>query len=173
VQDLLVREVLTDTERKVDDMVGMFRRLLEAEPTEAHRLLKALHDAGHAVGPVATHNFDRLFARAGLPEAFMRRYDEKTPHMDYPQEARSLLVIGLHADRREVQKRARELGLKVFFVDTEGVTEHGVHKEYLIEGARAGDIVVRAEATPALRRLADLLHVESGPNQASAAPAQP
>ncbi|MFH9354999.1 hypothetical protein [Kitasatospora sp. NPDC017646] len=159
-QDILVKEVLTDTARKVDDMVSMFRRLLEAEPTEAHRILKALHDAGHAVGPVATHNFDRLLARAGLPEAFMRRYDEKTPHMDYPKEAKALLVIGLHADRRDVQKRAREQGLKVFFLDTEGVTEHGVHKEYLIEGARAGDTVVRSEAIPALRRLAELLKIE-------------
>ncbi|WP_189250972.1 hypothetical protein [Streptosporangium pseudovulgare] len=127
---------------------------------EAHWVLKALHDAGHAVGPVATHNFDRLFARASLPEAFMRRYDQRTPHMEYPPEARSLLVVGLHADRRSVQQRARELGLRVFFVDTEGITENGVHKEYLIEGARAGDVIVRSEAIPALRRLAELLKVE-------------
>ncbi|MEU4118956.1 hypothetical protein AB0F71_31240 [Kitasatospora sp. NPDC028055] len=165
-RDILVKEVLTDTVRKIDDMVSMFRRLLKAEPTEAHRTLKTLYDAGHAVGPVATHNFDRLFARAGMTEAFMRRYDEKTPPMDYPAEARSLLVIGLHADRREVQKRARERGLKVFFLDTEGVTERGVHKEYLIEGARQGDVVVRSEAIPALGRLAELLHTRPGPDPA-------
>ncbi|MFJ8475205.1 hypothetical protein [Kitasatospora sp. NPDC094011] len=159
-QDILVKEVLTDPERKVDDMVGMFRRLLESEPTQAHRIVKALHDAGHAVGAVATHNFDRLFARAGLPEVFMRRYDQRTPHMEYPAEAKALLVIGLHADRREVQARARKLGLRVFYLDTEGVTEGGVYKEYLIEGARAGDVVVRSEAIPALRRLAELLTVE-------------
>ncbi|MEV7124007.1 hypothetical protein [Kitasatospora griseola] len=159
-QDILVQELLTDTERKVDDMAGMFRCLLEAEPTQAHRTLKALHDAGHAVGAVATHNFDRLFARAGLPEAFMRRYDQRTPHMDYPPHAKALLVIGLHADRRAVQARARALGLKVFYLDTEGVTEGGVHKEYLIEGARDGDVIVRSEAIPALRHLAELLNVE-------------
>ena len=159
-QDILVREMLTDTERKTDDMVSMFRQLIESQPTEAHGILKALHDAGHAVGPVATHNFDRLFARVGLPEAFMRRYDQRTPHMEYPPQARSLLVVGLHADRREVQRRARERGLPVFYLDTEGVTEHGVHKEYLIEGARAGDVIVRSEAIPALRRLAELLKIE-------------
>ncbi|WP_327075585.1 hypothetical protein OG196_43445 (plasmid) [Kitasatospora purpeofusca] len=158
-QDVLVKEVLTDTGRKVDDMVAMFRHLLEAEPTEAHLLLKAMYDGGHAVGPVATHNFDRLFARAGLDEAFMRRYDQKTPPMDYPAEARALLVIGLHADRRDVQRRARERGLRVFYVDTEGVTENGTRQEYLIEGAREGDVIVRSEANPALRRLAELLQI--------------
>lgn len=48
----------------------------------------------------------------------------------------------------------------MYFLDTEGVAEHGVHKEYLIEGARAGDTVVRSEAIPALRRLAELLNIE-------------
>ncbi|MFI9311334.1 hypothetical protein [Streptomyces triculaminicus] len=157
--DVLVKEVLTDTVRKVDDMVFMFRALFITEPTSGHRALKALHDAGHMVGPVATHNFDRLFARAELQEAFMRRYDQRTPHMPFPDDAQALLVIGLHADRREVQARARERGLKVFYLDTEGVTENGVHKEYLIEGARAGDVVVRSEATPALLHLAKLLNV--------------
>ncbi|MBV9022988.1 MAG: hypothetical protein JO362_04090 [Streptomycetaceae bacterium] len=158
--DILIKEILTDTQRKVDDMVSMFRSLVLAEPTSAHRALKALHDAGHMTGPVATHNFDRLFARAGLEEAFMRRYDQRTPHMPFPDDAKSLLVIGLHADRRAIQARARERGLKVFYLDTEGVTEHGLHRPYLIEGAREGDVVVRCEATPALLRLAELLGVD-------------
>ena len=157
--DVLVQELLTDTERKVGDIVAMFRALFEAEPTEAHQVLRALYDAGHAVGQIATHNFDRLFARSGIREAFMRRYDQKTPPMVYPTEARALLVIGLHADRREVQKRARERGLRIFYVDTEGLAENGVHREYLIEGAREGDVIVRSAAIPALRRLAELLDV--------------
>ncbi|MEV6574877.1 hypothetical protein [Streptomyces sp. NPDC051577] len=159
--DTLIQEMLTDTVRKADDMVAMFRAVVLAEPTEAHRTLKALHDAGHMTGPVATHNFDRLFARAGLEEAYMRRYDQRTPHMPFPAGAKSVLVIGLHADRRNVQARARELGLKIFYLDTEGVTENGVHKAYPIEGAREGDVVVRSEAIPALRRLAELLIVNT------------
>ncbi|MFD4376623.1 hypothetical protein [Streptomyces sp. NPDC058486] len=157
--DLLVKEVLTDTEHKVGDMVSMFRTIVLAEPTSAHQILKALHDAGHIVGPVATHNFDRLFARAGLEEAFMRRCDQRTPHMPFPDGAKAILVIGNHADRRRVQARARERGLKIFFLDTEGLTENGVYKPYLIEGAREGDIVVRSEAIRALNKLAELLGV--------------
>ncbi|WP_240351088.1 hypothetical protein [Streptomyces olivoreticuli] len=157
--DILIKEMLTDTVRKVDGMVAMFRSLFLAEPTSAHRTPKALYDAGHMTGPVATHNFDRLVARVGLPEAFMRRYDQRIPHMPFPDDAKSVLVIGLHADRRGVQARARELGLKVFYLDTEGVTENGVGKPYLIEGAREGDVVVRSGATPALLHLAELLNV--------------
>ena len=157
--DILVKELLMDTERKVGDMTAMFRALMLAEPTSAHRALKAIHDAGHMVGPVATHNFDRLFARAGLPEAFMRRYDQRTPDMPFPDGARALLVVGLHADRRRVQERARARGLKVFFLDTEGLMERGAYTEYLIEGAREGDVVVRSAAVPGLARLAELLGV--------------
>ncbi|WP_435245128.1 hypothetical protein [Streptomyces tendae] len=158
--DILVREVLTDTARKVEDMVSMFRSVVLAEPTAAHHALKALHDAGHMVGPVATHNFDRLFAKAGLEEAFMRRYDQRIPYMPFPPEAKALLVVGLHADRRNVEARARDLGLPVFYLDTEGLTENGVYKPYLIEGAREGDVVVRSEAIPALLRLCTLLGVD-------------
>ncbi|MFH8218555.1 hypothetical protein ACH4C2_05110 [Streptomyces sp. NPDC018057] len=158
--DLLAKEMLTDTTGKADSMVSMFRSVVLAEPTGAHRALKAFHDAGHMVGPVATHNFDRLFAKAGLEEAYMRRYDQRTPYMPVPEGARSLLVIGLHADRRAVQARARQMGLKVFFLDTEGVMENGNHKPYLIEGAREGDVVVRSEAAPALLRLAELIHLD-------------
>ncbi|MER6393185.1 hypothetical protein ABT236_32590 [Streptomyces sp. NPDC001523] len=81
--------------------------------------------------------------------------------MPFPAGAKSVLVIGLHADHRNVQARARELGLKIFYLDTEGVTENGVHQAYPIEGAREGDVVVRTEAIPALRRLAQLLNVNT------------
>ncbi|WP_405795282.1 hypothetical protein [Streptomyces sp. NBC_01506] len=45
------------------------------------------------------------------------------------------------------------------FVDPEGLLENGVFKEYPIEGAREGDVVVRQEAIPALERLRELLNV--------------
>ena len=157
--DTLVREMLLGAELKAPDLVAMFRSCFLAEPTSAHWALKALHDAGHMVGPVITHNFDVLSARAGLPEVFVRRYDQKIPPVPLLPEAKSLLVIGLHADRRAVQERAREKGMRVFFVDPEGLQENGVFKEYPIEGAREGDIVVRQRAIPALARLCELLGV--------------
>ncbi|MFF4384603.1 hypothetical protein [Kitasatospora sp. NPDC001547] len=157
--DALVREMLVSADLKAPDLVAMFRSCFVARPTAAHRALKALHDAGALVGPVITHNFDTLSARAGLEECFVRRYDQKEPPVPLLPESKALLVIGLHADRRAVQKRARAEGKKIVFLDTEGLEENGVFKEYPVEGAREGDVVVRREAIPALTELCELLGV--------------
>ncbi|MFG2843489.1 hypothetical protein ACGF12_09980 [Kitasatospora sp. NPDC048296] len=151
--------MLLGADTKAPDLVTMFRACFLAEPTPAHHALKALHAAGHMVGPVITHNFDTLPARAGLHEVFVRRYDQKIPPVPLLPEARSLLVVGLHADRRAVQQRARETGMRIFFVDPEGLVENGAFKPYPIEGARTGDVVVRQLAIPALLRLCELLNV--------------
>ncbi|MFG2812004.1 hypothetical protein [Streptomyces sp. NPDC048410] len=159
-KDTLVKEMLLDATAKADELVAMFRFSFLARPTAAHHALKALHDAGHMVGPVLQHNFDLLAARAGLAECFVRRYDQKIPPVPLLAEAKALLVIGLHADRRSIEKRARERGMKVFFVDTEGLEEFGQYLPYPLEGPQDGDVVVRAEATPALVELCRQLGVE-------------
>lgn len=69
--------------------------------------LKRMEEAGHMVGPFITHNFDALGARAGFEEQFMRRYDQRIPPVTFHPDAKALVVIGLHADRRHVAKRAR------------------------------------------------------------------
>lgn len=161
--DPLISELLLDAEGKAADLVRMYRECFQAEPTPAHHALRRLRDAGHLVGPIITHNFDALPARVGLDEAFVRRYDQKIPPVPMPEEARSLLVIGLHADRRAVQARARERGLKIFFVDPEGLTEHGEFRSYPIEGARRGDIVVKNAAVPAMTQLLHLLNLQENP----------
>ncbi|QFR02998.1 hypothetical protein F9278_34345 [Streptomyces phaeolivaceus] len=157
--DTLVQEMLLAPLTKAEHFTRMFAACFLAEPTPAHRALKALRDAGLMVGPAITHNFDTLSARAGLPEVFVRRYDQKIPPVPLLDEAKALLVIGLHADRREVQARARERGMRIFYVDPEGLMENGTFKEYPIEGAREGDIVVRAEAVPALTGLCSRLGI--------------
>ncbi|MFE3631131.1 hypothetical protein [Streptomyces goshikiensis] len=58
-------------------------------------------------------------APAGFEERFMRRYDQRIPPVTFHPDAKALVVIGLHADRRWVAKQAREAGLKVFLVDPE------------------------------------------------------
>ncbi|WP_432001568.1 hypothetical protein [Streptomyces sioyaensis] len=158
-KDTLVREMLLDAAVKADELVTMFRVSFLAEPTPAHHALKALHDAGHFVGPVLQHNFDLLAARAGLEECFVRRYDQKIPPVPFHPEAKALLVIGLHADRRSVEKRARERGMKVFYVDTEGLEEFGEYMPYPLEGPQDGDVVVKAAAIPTLIELCHQLGV--------------
>lgn len=165
--DSLVEEMLTDPKAKADELVQMFRACFEAQPTEAHQALKAMYDAGWMVGPVITHNFDVLPARAGLRELFVRRYDQKIPPVQFEQDAKALVVVGLHADRRAVQARARERGMKIFYIDPEGLMENGVFKEYPIEGAREGDVIVRKGAVEALTELHQILakHAQSPDTQ--------
>ncbi|MFJ2906232.1 MULTISPECIES: hypothetical protein [unclassified Streptomyces] len=160
-KDTLVREMLLDATGKADELVTMVRTSFLAEPTAAHRALKALHDAGHFVGPVLQHNFDLLAARAGLEECFVRRYDQKIPPVPFLPEAKALLVVGLHADRRSVQRRARERDMKVFYVDTEGLEEFGTYMPYPLEGPQDGDVIVKAEAIPTLVELCHQLGVEA------------
>lgn len=158
-QDTLIRELILDPEAKAAELTRMFAAVVTAEPTPAHHALAALADAGVMTGPVINHSFDVLPARAGLAEQFVRRYDQKFPPVEWGEGVKALLVVGLHADRRAVQARARERGLPVFYVDTEGLEEHGRFREYLIEGAREGDTIVRAPATAALERLCELAGV--------------
>ncbi|MET9534136.1 MULTISPECIES: hypothetical protein [unclassified Streptomyces] len=161
--DPLVEEVLRAPEDKFSDFVEMFAACFSARPTSAHHALKQMSDCGALVGPVITNNFDLLSARAGLEECFVRRYDQKIPPVPILPEAKALLVVGNHADRRQVQKRAREAGMKIFFVDPEGLMEHGRWIDYPVEGAREGDLLCRQAASPALADLARRLGLAPTP----------
>jgi hypothetical protein len=155
--DTLLAEVLATPEDKFVEFVEMFRACFLAEPTPALIALRELAERGHLVGPVITNNFDVLAARAGLEECFVRRYDQKIPDVPFFPEVKSLLVVGNHADRRQVQARARKRGMKIFFLDPEGFWLNGEFAPYPLEGAQTGDILCRQEATPGLTRLAELL----------------
>lgn len=159
--DTLLHEVLTEPEEKAAEFVEMFRACFLAEPTPAMWALKDLQDAGHLVGPVITNNFDVLAARVGLGECFMRRYDQAIPDVEFVDGAKALLVVGLHADRRKVQARARERGMKIVYLDPEGFWHDGRFMPYPLEGPQDGDLVCRATAAVALPALVNLLKQSS------------
>ncbi|WP_053648341.1 MULTISPECIES: hypothetical protein [unclassified Streptomyces] len=159
--DTLLHEVLTEPEEKAAEFVEMFRACFLAEPTPALWALRELKDTGHLVGPVITHNFDVLAARAGLDECFMRRYDQAVPDVEWVEGAKALLVVGLHADRRRVQARDRERGMTVVYLDPEGFWHDGAFLPYPLEGPQDGDLVCRATAAEALPALVNLLKQQS------------
>ncbi|MCJ1680480.1 hypothetical protein MTF65_24665 [Streptomyces sp. APSN-46.1] len=91
----------------------------------------------------------------------MRRYDQRIPPVHFHPDAMALVVIGLHADRRWVAKRAREAGLKVFHVDPEGFPRpDGSWFEYPLEAPQTGDVVVRQTAADAISDLERLLNLD-------------
>ncbi|MFI9014391.1 hypothetical protein ACIGZI_10155 [Streptomyces griseus] len=143
----------------------MFRACFLAAPTPAMwalRELRELMDAGHLVGPVITNNFDVLAARAGLDECFMRRYDQAVPDVEWVNGAKALLVVGLYADRRKVQARARARGMQVVYLDPEGFWRDGQFMPYPLEGPQAAQLVCRATAAEALPALVNLHKQHAG-----------
>ncbi|GGS38139.1 hypothetical protein Snoj_27950 [Streptomyces nojiriensis] len=157
-RDPFLQELLLNTEDKVLELSEMYQSCFNAEVTPALHALKRLETAGHMVGPFITNNFDALGARAGFREEFMRRYDQRIPPVTLHPEAKALVVIGLHADRRQVARRAREAGLKVFIVDPEGFPRpDGTWFDYPLEGPQDGDVVVRQTAATAIGELERLL----------------
>jgi hypothetical protein len=145
-----------DPEAKLRETTDIYRACLVATPTPFYRRLLDLWRRGLLVGPVITNNFDCQCADLDLPEISLRRYDwgPYYPRLEYDPRARSLLVVGVHADRRLVQMRARERGLRVLFVDPEAyIAPDGSAIAYPVEAPQREDLFVRATAHDAFEAL--------------------
>jgi hypothetical protein len=158
-QDDLIERILLSPMEEFANLGQLFRASFLAEPTRAHNALLALRNAGYMLGPVMTNNFDGLMHRVGLEEKFLRRYDEAIPPVEFNPEAKSLLVIGSHADRRRVQARARARGLPVVYLDPEGYSVSGRFVPYLLEGPCSVDLLCRNTATQGLLGLCSKLGI--------------
>jgi hypothetical protein len=148
--------LFADPEAKYREMTDIYRACLVAPQTDFYRAAADLWRRGHLVGPVITNNFDCQAAEAGLPELSLRRYDwgPYYPTIEHDPRARSLLVVGVHADRRLVQLRARAKGLRVLFIDPEEyVSPDGARIAYPVEAPQDEDVFVRATAREAMTRL--------------------
>lgn len=156
--------VLSNPDSKYAEMTNIYRACMVAEPTPFYRGIRALADRGLIVGPVITNNFDCLCADIGLEETSLRRYDTdpyypagklgSADSVEFDPRARSLIVVGVHADRRLAQRRARERGLAIVYVDPERyIDPHGRAISYPVEAPQSGDRFVRMPAGEAFPRL--------------------
>ncbi len=147
-EDDLVCQVIKDPLSKYKEFSHMIKRCIKAKPTNFQNTLKKFYDKGIFVGNLINNNFDRLAARVGIEEEIIRVYDinDYFPKIDFDPRAKSLLCIGTHADRRKIQKRAREKGLKIIYVDCEGFYKNEKFSEYLIEGPKDQDLILKITA---------------------------
>jgi hypothetical protein len=148
--------LFADPEKKYAEMTDIYRACMLARPTDFYRAVLEMTRRGLLVGPVITNNFDCQCADLGLAETSMRRYDwgPYYPKIEHDPRAKSLLVVGVHADRRLVQMRARERGLKILFVDPEAyVGPDGGRIHYPVEAPQDDDLFVRSTAEDAFTRL--------------------
>lgn len=151
-QEDCIYEFLSHPKIKWYQASDIHHKCLTAEPTGFYHALKELHDAGLFVGPVLTNNFDNLPLSVGLPTLSLRQYDATGvyPPVDFDSRARSLFVIGSHADRRMAQHHARQRGLHIVFIDPEGYDNK---RDYPLESPQDSDYVVRMSAGDAMREL--------------------
>ena len=159
--DDLLNWLLTSPERFYQEHASIpYARSLEAKPNDFYKLLAWLHQTGQFVGPVITNNFDGMCSLVGAPELYVRRYEEAhiIPDVDFDPRARSLIVVGSHADRRLVQAAAEARGLKVIYVDPESYVDHD-HRTipYPLERIGPNDVLVPLRAGEFARRLAAAL----------------
>jgi len=163
-EDDRLLDVLDAPEAKYGQMTEIYRQCLVAEPTIFYHAIRELFDRGHLVGPVITNNFDCLCAEMGLEEMSLRRYDTEPyfqmmraapgKSIEFDPRARSLLVVGVHADRRLAQMVARDRGMTVAYVDPETYRDPaGRLMRYPVEAPQTGDVIVRAPAGEAFDRL--------------------
>jgi len=137
-----------------------YARSLAAQPNDFYRLLADMQSRGLIVGPVITNNFDGMSSLVGMNELYVRRYEEAqlVPDISFHPAARSLIVVGSHADRRRVQEAATRRGLKIIYVDPESYVDHdGGTIPYPLERLAADDLLVRMPASEFARLLRKVL----------------
>lgn len=147
--DDFLPNLIEDPERFYKNAAGAYVSCLLAEPNSFYKLLKEMDERGLLVGDVITNNFDGLSSLVGLKEKYVRRFDEpkQFPSIEFDPRAKSLLVVGNHADRRTVESQAREKGLKVIFVDPEVYEDYfGNEIVYPLENVEETDLLVHMEA---------------------------
>lgn len=137
----------------------MHKKIISVKPNSFYETLKKLYDSGFVVGPVITNNFDGLIRQAGIPEKYVRKYSDSIfPDIVFHKEAKSLIVVGTHADRRHIQQSARRNKLKVIYIDPEGYyRKDGSFACCPLESIKKGDILIREPASVAFCKLKKIL----------------
>ena len=131
---------------------------ISAELTDGYKIFGKLYKKGYFKGIVFNNNFDRIVNRMDIPEKILRIYDinDYIASCDFDPDVKSLVCMGCHADRRQVQRQARQRGLKIIFIDPEGFYTKDGFEPYLIEGPRDGDLILKMTFEEAMKKLEKL-----------------
>ncbi|HHW69445.1 MAG TPA: hypothetical protein GX747_03825 [Tenericutes bacterium] len=135
--------------KKYAESSFMIQSCVKAKKTVFYDFLQEMYEKGYFIGKLLNNNFDRIPTRYGIEEQQLRvyEYENYLPKIEFDPKAKALFCIGTHADRRKIQKQARENNLQIIYVDLEGFETEDGFEPYPIEGAREGDIVFKMSAS--------------------------
>lgn len=153
--DYLPKRLITNIDGELKKFCEFSVQALKAKPSKSHYHIANLWKKG-LIQQIFTDNMDNLLTKVGVPytqtrlSIFPDRYKTTfTPRL------KSLLVIGVAVDRRDVIKQARRAGLKIIVINPVfGVAPHSRNMDYL----RAGDIFFKGKASEVLPKII----IESG-----------
>ena len=151
-QDDLIERIILNPKKQYKVFSSTPKRCINAKHTTGYKIFNELYKKGVFIGTVYNNNFDRLVKRFDIPEIILRTYqkDIYIQKINFDKKAKSLICFGAHADRRQVEKQARENGLKVIFVDPEGFYNK-TFEPYPIEGPKDEDIILKMKFEDAMK----------------------
>ena len=154
-QDTLILDVINNPEKMYSKFTQTVLKCIRAKQTKGYKTFNKLYKAGLFKGTVYNNNFDRLVKRFDIPEIILRVYDLDcylTP-FEADKDVKSLLCLGCHADRRQIQRQARAQGLKVIYIDPEGFYSKEGFEPYPIEGPKTSDLIWKTTFEQAMKDL--------------------
>ncbi len=145
--DNLPRRVSQNPEHEFREFCQFTIDAIRAQPSESHRLIADLYNKG-IIRQVFTDNMDDILDKVNVPYIRTRQgiFPDKYP-AEFEPKVRSLLVVGIAVDRRQVIRQARAAGLRIIVVNPIlGVAPHSRNMDYM----RRGDIFFKLKACEAL-----------------------
>ncbi len=141
------------------DVDGQFRKFcqftvdaIHANPSVSHEIIAELYKKG-VVRQIFTDNMDHILRKAGVPSIQTRVsiFPDRFP-VKFDPSVRTLLVIGVAVDRREVIKQARGKRMRIIAINPVlGVAPHSRNIDYLVRG----DIFFKGTAGEVLPKMAE------------------
>lgn len=161
-EDTAIYEILRNPHRFFEKSTKMYKKIILSKPGITYKVIKELVKKGIIVGEILTNNFDKIPTMMGLKEKYLRRYDEAhiIPKINFHKKAKSLIVLGVHADRRKVQKAARKTGLKIIYIDPEGYKTKDKWVKYPLESPQNNDILIKDEGKKVFPKLLKILNTK-------------
>jgi len=160
--DTLIKQIIEKDNVKFDEFYEIIAECIKAKPTNFHYNLKKMYDKKLFTMNLFNNNFDRLCKRIGINENILRVYNigNYFPKVIFDKDVKALLCIGTHADRRFIQRQARNQGLKIIYVDPEGFNTDNEFFKYEIEGAKDEDYILKMTASEFSQVLENIINEE-------------